>query len=260
MAEHALQQLIPQAGQQLHHSRDPDITIRQSNEMRWMHFADSAVQACMLLREPHKLLLPYTQAMLSGLVFIEQPERLLNLGLGGGSFNRFFAQALPLLEVESVDSSAEVIELSQRFFVMPENSTVHCSHAEVFVAKTTEQYDVIFCDLFSADGHPDCMFDAAFYADCCRSLGTAGVLAVNLLVTDEAQMINLLQQVRRHFPTVVLLAVPEHANTILFALKQTVIDQAFVIKRAQQLSAAFDMELAAYLERFVMLTATADGG
>jgi len=66
----------------------------------------------MSLSKPYQLLLPYTEAMLAGLVIIEQPKRLLNLGLGGGSFLRFFNKTWPKLLVGSVDSRFEVIDLS----------------------------------------------------------------------------------------------------------------------------------------------------
>jgi len=42
-------------------------------------------------------------------------------------------------------------------------------------------------------------------------------------------MITLLQQVRKHFATLVLLAVPDHTKTILFALKQPVVENDFLV-------------------------------
>jgi len=246
------------AGEALYSSRIPQIEIRQSDGLRWMHFGDSAVQACMLLDNPHQLQLPYTQAMLAGLVFIEQPQRLLNLGLGGGSFIRFFEKTWPALAVESVDNSADVIALSREFFQVSERSPLHCMNAEAFVAAVEENYDAIFCDLYADNSHPTCMFDEQFYGNCCQSLTSQGMLTVNLLLTDEAEMINLLQTVRKHFPIVVLMGVPDHANTLLFALKQPVADSEFLMSRVQQLQADFQLDLMPYVEQFNILAAPVD--
>jgi len=259
MDENPHVQLNQQTGEVLYHSSESQIEIRQLDGRRRMHFGDKAVQACMSLSKSHQLLLPYTKAMLAGLVFIELPKRLLNLGLGGGSFIRFFDKTLPKLLVESVDNSTEVIDLSRRFFEISESSPVHCMNAEDFVADAAANYDVIFCDLFADSAHPDCMFDEAFYLNCHSRLGPSGLLAVNLLITDEAKMVTLLQQVRKHFAVLVLMAVPDHTNTILFAIKQPVVDSEFLVARARQLQADFGIDLTPYIERFMMLASAVDG-
>jgi len=243
------------SGETLYSSHIPQIEICQLDGLRWMHFGDSAVQACMSLDAPHQLLLAYTQAMLAGLVFIEQPQRLLNLGLGGGSFIRFFEKTWPALAIESVDNSADVIALSREFFQVCEGSPLHCMSAETFVAAAEANYDAIFCDLYADNNHPACMFDEQFYGNCYQSLTAQGMLAVNLLLTDEAEMINLLQAVRKHFPIVVLMAVPDHTNTILFALQQPVADSEFLMSRVQQLQADFQLDLMPYVEQFNILAA-----
>jgi len=253
MDEHPYEQLNQQAGEVLYHSCDSQIEIRQLGELRWMHFGSNAVQSCMSLSKPHQLLLSYTEAMLAGLVFIEQPKRLLNLGSGGGSLIRFFNKTLPKLLVDSVDSSAEVIDLSRRFFEISESNPLHCMNAEDFVADAAITYEAIFCDLFAGSSHPDCMFDESFYDNCHSRLESAGLLVVNLLITDQAQMIKLLQQVRKHFATLVLMAVPDHTNTILFALKQPVVENEFLVARAHQLQTVFEVNLMPYIERFTML-------
>jgi len=246
------------AGEALYSSRIPQIEICQLDDLRWMHFGDSAVQACMSLDDPHQLLLPYTQAMLAGLVFVDQPQRLLNLGLGGGSFIRFFEKLWPALVVESVDSCADVITLSRKFFQISQRSALHCMRAEAFVAKAEANYDAIFCDLYADNSHPACMFDEQFYGNCRHCLTSQGMLTVNLLITDEAEMIDLLQAVRKHFPVVVLMAVPDHTNTLLFALQEPVGDSEFLVSRVQQLQADFQLDFMPYVERFNILSAPID--
>ena len=233
------------------------IEIRQFNRIRWMHFGDGAVQGCMSLDSPHQLLLAYTQAMLAGFLFVDQPQRLLNLGLGCGSFVRFFQAKLTTLQVDSVDHCEQVIGLAKRYFQVAETSPVCCETAEAFVAASQLSYDVIFCDLHANNGHPDCMFDASFYGNCYDRLSEHGVMAVNLLLTDEQNMRVLLQAVREHFETLVLMAVPDHKNTLLFAIKQPLTAEQELISRAQKLQSDFDLDLSPYITQFKVLAGVA---
>lgn len=229
------------------------IEIRQLNRIRWMHFGDDAVQGCMSLDTPHQLLLSYTQAMLASFLFVDPPQRLLNLGLGCGSFDRFFKTMLPALKVDSVDHCEHVIELAKRYFKVAKNSSVVCETAEVFVAASPLVYDVIFCDLHVGNAHPDCLFDAGFYGNCYKRLSEQGVMAINLLLTDEKKMLVLLQAVREHFDTLVLMAVPDHKNTILFAIKAPLQEEHVLISRAQQLQSVVKLDLNPYIAQFKVL-------
>ena len=87
--------------------------------------------------------------MLVSFLFVDNPQRLLNLGLGCGSFERFFQTKLPSLQVDSVDYSEQVIELAKRYFQVAETNSLTCEAAEDFVAVSQPSYDVIFCDLYA---------------------------------------------------------------------------------------------------------------
>lgn len=231
----------------------PCIEVRQLDRVRWMHFGNDAVQGCMLLDSPHQLVLIYTQAMLAGLLFVDSPQRLLNLGLGCGSFDRFFRTMLPALKVDSVDHCEQVINFAKRYFQMEENRSVVCESAEVFVATSDSFYDVIFCDLHTGDGPPSCLFDAAFYNNCYERLCAHGVMVINLLITDENEMLVLLQAVNKHFDTLALMAVPDHKNTILFAIKAPFPDEQVLVSRAQQLQPVIQLDLSPYITQFRVL-------
>lgn len=257
--EDGVGQLTPFAGNVLSTScrNGRCIEIRQFNHIRWMHFGDAAVQGCISLDSPPQLLLAYTQAMLAGFLFVDQPRRLLNLGLGCGSFVRFFQEKLPALQVDSVDHCEQVIEFAKYYFRVSETSPVYCETAEAFVAASQLSYDVIFCDLHANNGHPDCMFDASFYGNCYDRLSAYGVMAVNLVLTDEQEMLVLLQAVREHFHTLVLMAVPDHKNTILFAIKQPLAAEHVLILQAQKLQSVFDLDLSPYITQFRVLAGAA---
>lgn len=234
------------------------IEIRQSNRFLWMHFGDDAVQGCMSLDSPHQLQLAYTEAMLVSFLFVDQPQRLLNLGVGCGSFERFFQTRLPGLQVDSVDNCQQVIALAKRYFQVAETRRLICEPAETFMAAAQASYDVIFCDLHADNNHPACLFDSGFYGNCYERLTHDGVMVVNLLLTDQQQMLNLVQVVREHFDTLVLMAVPNHKNTILFALKVAFPEEPTILLRAQQLLPVFGVDLKPYIDQFKVFSATAE--
>ncbi|MEH6358767.1 MAG: hypothetical protein V7745_07240 [Pseudomonadales bacterium] len=252
-----IERLTASSGCVLYTSSSPDkfIEVRQLNRTLWMHFGDDAVQGCMSLDHPYQLLLLYTEAMLASFLFVGSPQRVLNLGVGCGSFERFFQTKLPGLQIDSVDSCQQVIELAKRFFKVARKKPLICEHAETFVTAGQASYDVIFCDLHADNSHPACLFDSIFYGNCYERLSTDGVMVVNLLLTEQSQMLKLLQTVREHFDTLVLMAVPNHKNTLLFALKGPFPDEQAMLLRAKQLLPVFGVDLKPYIDQFKVFSA-----
>jgi|GEM_PF-3013610 len=65
-------------------------------------------------------------------------------------------------------------------------------------------------------------------------------------------MVKLLQKVRKHFATLVLLGV-QTAPIHFFALKKPIVENEFLVARLHQLQMGFEVDLMPYLERFTML-------
>ena len=62
---------------------------------RFLHFGLDTVQSAMRLDDPDRLSLRYTRKMMAFLLFNRAPERILLLGLGGGSLAKFCYRRLP---------------------------------------------------------------------------------------------------------------------------------------------------------------------
>jgi len=97
------------------------------------------------------------------------------------------------------------------------------------------------------------MFEAHFYGNCYERLSEHGVMAINLVLTDEQDMLALLQAVRKSFATLVLMAVPDHTNTIVVAIKQPLAQEQVLVSRAQKLQPVFDLDLSLYIGQFKVL-------
>jgi len=240
------QALTSRDGKLLHSETTDDqfIAIRELDNLRWMHFGDDAVQAVIKLDEPARIVLPYNIAMLAALLFPERPRKLLNLGVGGGTFERFFSARMPDLGLTSVESSAAVIRLARQFFLVPEQVPVINDSAGRFLNADSSKYDVMFCDVYGDRQRPDCLADNRFYADASRCLAVDGVLVINLLPASEAELLEILLAVRQHFAWVCLLEFPDHRNVLLFVSTQQAPATATLEARAAALSPGLGVDLA----------------
>ena len=114
-----------------------------------------------------------------------------------------------------------MIELAQRFFLLPPDHTVSCCGAEQFLQQpNSDQYDLIFSDLHMGAGHADCLDHQQFHQQIYRRLAPRGVYVSNLLPCDNDQMLRWLLIMRRSFSHVVLLPLTDKRNIVVFGFKQ----------------------------------------
>lgn len=163
-----------------------EISVADYAGVRSLYFGDGVLQSCLSLEQPHTLLMDYSKAMMSALVFKPKPESILLIGLGGGSLVHFLLQACPDSFLEVVEVSAAVISLAQEYFFLPpenEQFSIVQAAGENFIeqrAKEGRQYDLILIDAFDEAG-PAAVLTGGPFLDACRSrLRADGICAMNL--------------------------------------------------------------------------------
>lgn len=216
-----LASLTPESGDLLYECKvtGDTIQVRQLDNLRWMNFGKNPLQALLYMKDPARLIFPYTEAMMAAFIMCENVTNLLNMGLGGGCIERFLWQATPEISLTSVETSDVVVALARRFFLIPEGYMVHCAPAEVFINSCQQQFSVILSDLFDAGGHPDCLTDQSFFERVHEHLLEDGVAVFNTLIEREQDLIDILLPLRVSFPWVYLLEFQGLHNVLLFALK-----------------------------------------
>ncbi len=192
------------------------VEVRALSNWRWIHFDTPEIQSLMDLERPALPVLDYTAAMLYGLVLHPKPLRVLSLGSGGGTFERFFRHYLPQIDLDSVESCEVMTQLAREFFMLPQTVQPIHLRAEDFLAANTTGYDLILCDLYGFHGHPAGVYSLEFYAMCRHSLTDGGVLAVNLLCSEQQTLLSILLSIREYFNWVSLYDVPGCRNVILY--------------------------------------------
>ncbi len=74
--------------------------------------------------DPDHVELRYARSMTAGLAFVEEPSRVLIVGLGGGTIPMFLHQHYPRTQINVVDIDPAVIETAKAYFGFRETATV----------------------------------------------------------------------------------------------------------------------------------------
>lgn len=163
---------------------DPDITLSESEGVRYLHFGTEWVQGAMRLDDPDVIEIEYVRQMMAWLLFLRGEQSVLQLGLGAGALTRFCHRRLPRSDLTVVEASMRVIQACRQWFRLPEDGARLCvlhDDAGRFVAEADEgRYGVIQCDLYDAQARGPVLDSLAFYKSCWRALQDPGVLVVNL--------------------------------------------------------------------------------
>ena len=240
-------------GELIYHSRDEDgvLEVVDTYGVRALHFGTSPRQSAQLLSDPQRLELPYVRAMLSPLLFIGNPGRVLLVGLGGGSLAKFLLEQFPDCQVEAVERRAGVVDIAHGFFGLPhaEGLTVHVADACEFVAKLARRQARLF-DLILIDAYDHLGMDASinaldFLGGCAGLLQPQGVLSMNLWGTHPVALKQSMNLLRTCFPGNTLkLTVPNRGNIIGLGLG----DETDPSKRKQLAPKARELEFRTGLE------------
>lgn len=165
--------------------------IAEKNGIRILSFGDAAVQSRILLSQPDALLMEYTQAMMSALVFGSEPKSVLLIGLGGGSLVNFLLQSCPDTSIDAVEIREQVISLAHDYFFMPKqnaNLTIINASGQDFVKRQAEcgcLYDLILVDAFDEGGPASQVVEEEFLGACRERLNANGIFVANLWTGPE---------------------------------------------------------------------------
>ena len=100
----------------------PEVTISESDGVRFLHLGSIWVQGAMRIRKPQVVELDYVQRMLASLLWLPSEEigqgHALQLGLGAGAITRFTHKALRV-PTTVVEINPQVVEVNRHWFHLP---------------------------------------------------------------------------------------------------------------------------------------------
>jgi spermidine synthase len=132
-----------------------NLSVAENDHYRWLLF-DDVVQSIMLKRVPFKLTIPHQYFLMLPLLF-SSPQKIIELGLGGGNLVRFLNHILPEAEILSIEYNQQVINCFETFF-NPQNIQQPISNTsfELWLAKKKKHQfcDWLIYDIYQTDGDP----------------------------------------------------------------------------------------------------------
>jgi spermidine synthase len=220
---------------------------------RRMHFTNEATQSAMLFSDPDALISQYTRKMMAFLLFNPNPQRIVMIGLGGGSLAKFCYRHLPRAHITVVEINEDVIALRDEFCIPKDDDRFRVVHDDGarFLERLDEQIDVLLIDAFDADGIALSLVNSDFYSCAARQLTENGVLVMNFWGPCERYVDNLGQARAAFGDSLLLVPVAGDANVLLFAFKQTppqaITDELETV--AQRLQMRLLLDFPRYLRR-----------
>ena len=165
------------------------VYISEKFGVRQLHIGSDTVQSAMRIARPFDLEVAYTRCMMGFLLFRDEPDEVLMVGLGGGSLAKFCHHRLPECRITVVEVNPQVVTVARHYFLLPEDDarlTVVVGDAADYLANMRRRCDVILVDGYTAEAQAEEVATLQFYRNCRHRLGPSGVLVVNLWGDDRA--------------------------------------------------------------------------
>lgn len=169
---------------------------------RHLSFGNNDEQSCINKAKPALLQYDYNRSMML-VMLLCQPKQALLLGLGGGSLCHCLVTYFPELELTVVELREAVIKMAKQYFALPQNPRLRLVNADAlqFISELEDDsYDLLFSDLYIAEGLEARQLTVAFITQTVRVLRADGFLVMNALFeyrTDKIMRTLLLE----HFDT-----------------------------------------------------------
>jgi spermidine synthase len=228
---------------------------RVGNELclRFSVRRDQRNQSCKDVRRPERLVFGYTRMMLASLLLNPQPQRILVVGLGGGSVPETLATLFPTADMDLVEIDPAVVRVAKTLFGFTPTPRMHIHEMDARVwgkraRRRGERYDLILLDAFNGDYIPEHLMTREYLEETRALLSDTGVLAANTfaisrLYDHESTTYESI------FGQFINFKMPDSANRVIIASPAPLPDPALLEARAAALAprlARFDVPIERY--------------
>lgn len=198
------------------------LVVYENDQLRWLSF-DNVVQTAIYLEPPYRSALPHSYIMLLPLLYDKVPNKVLELGAGGLSAQRYLVSAYPQVDMLSIEYNQTMIDICQHYF--PAFAQLKVKQADAFayvdeLQSGDERFDWLMVDIFYGAESPIHNDAMAFTTKLAKLVADQGWLIINVLTKDQAKLNELnviLKQLK--LGKVYLYAVPEMQNHIFLLVK-----------------------------------------
>jgi spermidine synthase len=158
------------------------ITVTEAENVRHLRF-DASNQSAIDLADGYRSVIVYPNYMDLALAAKPDARRVLVLGLGGGAVTKRWWRDYPDMRIDSVEIDPAVIDVSRRFFGLPEDARLRVFNQDArrFVQNSSDTYDIIIVDCYYCDSLPSHLTTQEFFGEIKQRLAPGGVLAYNVI-------------------------------------------------------------------------------
>ena len=218
----------------------PPATTTEFKGVRSLHLGTSWVQGAMRLAKPDHIELEYVQMMMMWMLFVDQPQHIVQLGLGSAALTKFSYQRFPGARVTVAELNPNVIAICRAMFALPpddERLKVREMDAMDFVCERANHgtVDVLQVDLYDEEARGPVLDSPEFYQACFDCLSDGGIMTTNVF-GDFINYDKNLQNMELVFDAVVWLPEVHDANIVVIAFKKAPqIDFSVLYERANEI-------------------------
>ena len=178
-------------GEVIHEERSlyQDIMVEKVDDfvcLRFRRGRPAFFQSCRNEKHPERIVLPYTRMMMGALLFTEDINKVLIVGLGGATLPKVLMEVLPTTSIDVVEIDPAIVNVARNYFDFrpTPNVRVFEQDARVFIRRARledRRYDLIMLDAFDAEYIPEHLMTVEFFDDVSNILTEgSGVVAANI--------------------------------------------------------------------------------
>ena len=223
---------------------------------RSLYFSLRYVQSTMRIRDPISLEFAYTRKMMSFLLFQQHAQRILMLGLGGGSLAKYCYTHLPRCQINVVEIDPYVIGFRDQFFIPANDERFRIIHDDAarYIEHCSFRPEVILMDAFDRDGFSASIDGREFYQKARSALSPDGVLIANLAGSRNERLAHLNAIQDAFDDNLLIMQVGDDGNHVVVAFRDARVEPRWrwIESQAKELQTRFCIDfprMAKKLER-----------
>lgn len=165
-----------------HTSPHHTIRVADFDGVRTLRFERNQ-QSSMRLDDPFDTDIEYVGYLHLAVAVRPDPRRALVIGVGGGTLVKQLWRDHPGLHIDAVDIDADVIEVAQELFGLPDDPRIdiYVSEGRAFLEASIEVYDIIVVDAYDDDHMPLQVTTEEFMRLARARMPEGGVVAYNII-------------------------------------------------------------------------------
>ncbi|MBV6494726.1 MAG: Polyamine aminopropyltransferase [Turneriella sp.] len=159
------------------------VTVSQRGKIRYLKLGEQE-QSAVNLENKRDWVYTYMYLFSLGILAKEplektREQKVLIIGLGGGSFADFLAEVYPLWKIDVVELNGAVIRLAKKYFPIHRRVRIIEGDGRQFLERTHEEYDTIVMDAFGEHYIPPELYTVEYFTALKKKLNPQGIVLMN---------------------------------------------------------------------------------